>query len=96
MNIAMQLLKANHVGVRELKMHLSGFLKKGQPFIITEHGRPMQVMIPYADMLEFVDIIEELQDPEVLKLIQQGRKSIKRGAKGLLVSKIFQKIRAAR
>lgn len=94
MNIARVMLKADYVGVRELKAHLFGLLKGKKPLIVTEHGTPQNVILPYEDMMEMVDILDELQDPETLRVIQEGRRAIKRGAKGRLVSKLFAKIRA--
>ena len=85
MGIALSLLKAPHVGIRELKEGLSNLLKKDKPLIITDHGEPTNVILNYNDFLEFVDIIEELNDPKILKLVAEGRKAIKEGIAGIPV-----------
>ena len=44
-----------NVGIRELKMHLSRYLrqvKAGKTIIITEHGKPIGQLMPAARSLE--------------------------------------------
>lgn len=94
MNIATDLLKSNHIGIRDLKEHLSKLLKKNEPLVITDRGTPVNVILPYSDMLELMDILDELSDLETLQAIQEGRKAIKAGAKGIPVSKLFSKIKS--
>lgn len=96
MTIARALLKAKNVGVRKCKNNLSRILKKHDIWLITEHNNPKSYLIPYDDMLELIDILDELQDPETIKAVQKGREAIKRGAKGFLVSTLFKRIRAKR
>ena len=85
MNIAINLFKAPHVGVRELKEKLSSFLKKDSPLIVTDHGEPTKVIVPYTEMVELLDILDEMSDPETLAAVAAGRKSIRQGAKGIAV-----------
>ena len=92
MTTATELLKAEHVGVREFKEHISAdSLKKIT--VITDHGKPISVNLPYGEVLELVDILDELRDPKTLETVLQGRKSIKTGNKGISVSKLFQKLK---
>lgn len=85
MAIALSLLKAPHVGVREFKEKISSFLNKGKTLIVTDHGQPTNVLVPYDDMLELMDILEEINDPQTRSLVAIGRKAIKQGAKGIPV-----------
>jgi len=90
MGIATDLLKAERVGIRELKKKLSAsFLKK--PLIITDRKTPVSVNLPYSDMLELIDILDELSDVETLNIVKEGRKAIYSGAKGISVSDVFEK-----
>ncbi len=92
MSIATELLKAKHIGIRGLKNHLSKkFLKSF--LVITDRGTPVSVNLPYSDVLELADIIDELADLETIETIQEGRKAIKSGAKGIPVSNLFSRIR---
>jgi len=87
MTIAKALLRAKNVGVRNFRNNASKFIKSQQFFIITERGNPTSVLLPYNDILEIVDILEELEDKRTLRTIAEGRRAIKKGAKGILVSK---------
>lgn len=93
MTIAADILKSEHVGIRELKVHLSEILKKGKPVIITDRGTPVDVILPYSDMIEIIDIIDELMDLETIKSVEEGREAIKKGVKGIPVSGMFKRIR---
>ncbi len=92
MSIAAGLMKANWVGIRELKGQLSTRILK-EPLVITERGKPVGVSVPYPDMMELLDIIDELSDPETFTAVREGRKAVLSGAEGLTVSRLFKKIR---
>ena len=94
MSVAAVILGAKNVGVRNIKNHLCQFIRKQKTFVITEYGEPTSVLMPYNDVIELVDILDELQDSEVLKIVAEGRKTIKKGAKGILSSKVFKKLKA--
>ena len=85
MDIALNLLKAPHIGIREFKERISSLLNQRKTLILTDHGEPSSVLVPYADMLELLDILEEINDPKTRLLIEAGRKSIKQGSKGIPV-----------
>lgn len=96
MTIAGMLLRAPHIGIRELKTNLSRLLKKGNPLIVTERGVPVEVMLPYSDIVEIAELIDEATDLETLRAVQEGRLAVKAGIKGVPVSRIFNKIRKKR
>ncbi len=93
MTLATILLKAPHIGVRQFKAGLSKFLKGGNPLIITERGVPVEVIIPYAEAIEMVDLIDEATDLETLKSVEEGREAIKAKRKGISVLHLFSKVR---
>jgi PHD/YefM family antitoxin component YafN of YafNO toxin-antitoxin module len=95
MSIAADLLKADHIGVRDLKTQLSSKLL-GDLLVITDRGKPVSVNLPYSDVLELIDILDELTDPETLAMIAEGRKAIKAGAEGIPVANLFSRIRSSR
>ncbi|MBI4352595.1 MAG: type II toxin-antitoxin system prevent-host-death family antitoxin [Candidatus Omnitrophica bacterium] len=94
MTFGTALLHAEHVGVRELREHLSEHLKAQKPLIVTERGNPKSVVIAYQDMLELVEMMDELQDAETLALVQEGRRAYKQGAKLIPVANLIAKVRA--
>jgi len=93
MSIATDLLKAHRIGIRNLKEHLSTkFLS--EILVITDRGTPISVNLPYSDVLELMDILDELADLETVATIGEGRRAIKAEAKGIPVSNLFDRIRA--
>jgi hypothetical protein len=95
MSIAADLLKANHIGIRDIKEHLSTRLLK-DILVITDRGTPVSVNLPYSDVLELVDILDEVADLETMATVSEARKAIKGGAKGIPVANLFNKIRTRR
>ncbi len=93
MSIATDLLKANHIGIRNIKEHLSTRLLK-DILVITDRGTPVSVNLPYSDVLELADIMDELTDLETVATIREGRKAIQEGAKGISVAHLFKRIKA--
>jgi len=93
MSIATDLLKANHVGIRDIKEHLSAQLLK-DILVITDRGIPVSVNLPYSDVLELVDILDEVADLETMAVVSEARGTIREGSKGIPVANLFNRIRA--
>ena len=91
MNAATILLKAKKVGVRSFRDSVSRYIREHRPIVITEHGTPESVLLPYEDMLEIIDVLDELQDEGLLKTIAEGRRAIKTGGTGVAASKTLLK-----
>lgn len=94
MSMATDVLKANHVGVRELKQTLSSKMLH-ETLVITDRGKPVSVNLPYDRLLDLIDFLDELSDPKTMELVQKGKAAIKAGAKGIPVSSLFNKMRKA-
>lgn len=94
MSIAVDLLKSEHIGIRDLKEHMSRVLKKRKTFIVTDRGVPVNVILPYSDIVELADIMEELSEPKTLETVREGRLAVKSGSKGVPVSRLFGKRKA--
>ncbi len=86
MTLATALLRAPRIGAREFRNKACSFINMGKVYLITEHGHPAGVFLPYEDALELVDVIEELDDRKALKMIAEGRRAIRKGARGILLS----------
>ena len=91
MSIATTILKADHIGVRDLKAHLSVKVM-AKPLVITERGVPVSVNLPYQEVMELTDLLDELSDRDVLSAVSEGRKAINKGAKGISVAHLFNRI----
>ena len=85
------LLRAKHVGVKELKNRLSELLRKGEPLVATDRGKPTHFVVPYDEMVEIVELLEELSDPAIGKRIQEGRRAYQKG-QWVPVSRLWKKL----
>jgi len=90
MTLENALVRAKSIGIRKFRDKLSSLMKTHQMFIVTEHGTPAGVLLPYGDMLEIVDILDELNDKKALRAIAEGRRAIGKGVKGISASKVFK------
>ncbi len=90
MTISNALLRAKSIGVRKFRDSVSRLIRTHQFLVITERGTPASVLVPYNDILEIADVLEELEDKEVIKTIAEGRRAMRRGAKGISASTIFK------
>lgn len=91
MNLGKALLRARSIGVRNFRDKVSSLIHSHEMFVVTEHGSPTSVLLPYDDVLEIVDVLDELRDKDTLNAVVQGRKAISRGAKGVIASKVLRK-----
>lgn len=73
------LMGAKHVGIRELKDHLSAWLGKGAPLVATDRGQPTHFVVPYAEMIEIIEILEELSDGGLVERVLAARKGYRKG-----------------
>jgi hypothetical protein len=95
MGVSTEILKARKLGVREFKEHVSKKLLGGL-LVITDRSKPISVNVPYDELLELVDILDELSDRETLSIIAKGREAIDRGEEGIPVEEVFERIKAKR
>lgn len=91
MTLAAALLRAPRIGAREFRNKACSFIRRGKAYLVTEHGQPAGVFLPYEDAIELVDIIDELNDKKLLKIIAEGRRAISRGTRGILLSDSLKK-----
>jgi hypothetical protein len=86
MTLAAALLRVPRVGAREFRNKACSFIRTGRAYLVTEHGQPAGVFLPYEDAVEIAEIIDELNDRRLLKTIAEGRRAIHKGAKGTLLA----------
>ena len=92
-NLSRALLKAPHIGVRNLRSQMSKSMKSGSPLVVTEHGQPSRVLVSYSDMIELADILDELRDTGMLRRVAAARTLIRKGSAGIPVSGLIRRIR---
>ena len=60
MRLVRKILKAKRVGIRAFKERLTSSELKTIK-VVTNHGKPVSVNLPYQDVLDLVDAIGELK-----------------------------------
>ncbi|MBU0694316.1 MAG: type II toxin-antitoxin system Phd/YefM family antitoxin [Candidatus Omnitrophica bacterium] len=95
MSITIDLLKSDHIGIRDFRDHLCKiFRKKEKPVIITDRGEPVKVLLPYNDMVELLEFLDELTDVNTMRNVHEGVEAIERGTKGISFSRVYKKHRS--
>ncbi len=91
MTLSGALLRAPRIGAREFRNKACAFIRAGKFYLVTEHGKPAGVFMPYEEALELTEMIDELNDKKLLKTIAAGRRAIHRGAKGVSIADAVKK-----
>lgn len=91
MTLSTALLRAPRIGAREFRNKACAFIRTGKFYLVTEHGKPAGVFMPYEDALELTEMIDELNDKKLLKTIAEGRRAIHSGAKGITLEDAVKK-----
>ena len=94
-NISSDILKADHFGIKDLRSNASSKIFE-KIFVVTVKGKPLSINLPYSDILNLIDIIDEMSDPETLDLVKEHRDALKNEAKPIPVGKLFERIRKYR
>ena len=87
-----EMLHATHMGVRELKNNLPSVLHSNKPVVATEHGKPTYFLLPYKEMVEIVEMLEEARDAELVSLVREGRAAYAKGG-WKPASKLWKKLK---
>ena len=56
------LRKARPVNIREAQAQLLKLIRSQSPSMVLSHGKPVSFLIPYDDMLDLVEFLDELKD----------------------------------
>ena len=83
--------KAVPVNVKEAQAKISSLIKSNIPSLVISHGKPVAFLIPYEEMLEFLDMLEELKDQRLLQQIAKARLEYKQGKK-IPAENLFEKL----
>jgi antitoxin (DNA-binding transcriptional repressor) of toxin-antitoxin stability system len=85
------LRKAKPVNVREAQAHLSKLIRSKSPSMVLSHGKPVSFLVPYEDMLDLVEALDELKDKKLLGEIERARTEYAQG-KAVPVERLFKKM----
>ena len=73
------LRKAKPVNVREAQAKLSQLINSQMPSLVLAHGKPVSFLVPYEEMLDLLEMLEELKDQALLKELALARSEYARG-----------------
>ena len=91
MTTAALLRKAKPVNVREAQARLSQLISSKMPSLVLSHGKPVSFLIPYDEMLDLVEMLEDLKDQNLLKEIAKARTEYGRG-KAVSAERLFKRM----
>lgn len=91
MTTASLLRTAKPVNVREAQAKLSRLIRSKSPSMVLSRGKPVSFLIPYDEMLDLLETLDELKDKKLLQEIAQARTEYARG-KAVPVERLFRKM----
>ncbi len=91
MTTASLLRKAKPVNVREAQAKLSRLIRSKSPSMVLSHGKPVSFLIPYEEMLDLLEMVDEMKDKTLLKEIARARAEYTKG-KAVPAEHLFRKM----
>ncbi len=85
------LRNARPVNVREAQAQLSKLIRSKSPSLVVSHGKPVSFLVPYEDMLDLVETLDELKDKKLLGEIERARAEYAQG-KQVPAERLFKKM----
>ena len=79
----MDLLKAPHMGVRELRNNLSAVVGGRRITVVTERGKPAEVLLPYKTVVALLTLLADFANKRMTALVGRGHRAIEAGSKGI-------------
>ncbi len=79
------------VNVQEGQVQLSKLIHSKSPSMVLSHGKPVSFLVPYEDMLDLVEALDELKDKKLLGKIKRTRKEYAQG-KAVPAERLFRKM----
>ena len=92
MSLIREIVRAEHIGIKDLRDHVPKYMRDNQVYLVTRHGQPAKFLVPYDEMAELVDILDELSDPETLETVARGRRAIAKGEHPVPVKEVWQRL----
>ena len=91
MGVKSLLKEAKSVNVREAQAKLSRLIRSKRASLVTSHGKPVSFIVPYEEMLDLLEMIDELKDQRLLEEIVRVRSEYKAG-KAVPAERLFKKM----
>ncbi|NGZ09818.1 MAG: type II toxin-antitoxin system Phd/YefM family antitoxin [Nitrospira sp. LK70] len=91
MSASSLLRNAKPVNVREAQARLSKLIRSKSPSMVLSHGKPVSFLVPYEDMLDLIETLDELKDKKLLGEIERTRAEYTQG-KPVPAERLFKKM----
>ena len=85
------LRRAKPVNVREAQAKLSRLIRSKTPSLVLSHGKPVSFLVPYEEMLDLLEMLDELKDQRLLEEIAKARAEYAAG-KAVSAERLFGKM----
>ncbi len=85
------LRKAKPVNVREAQAKLSQLIRSKSPSMVLSHGKPVSFLVPYEEMLDLVEMLDELKNRRLIQEIARSRGEYVKG-KAVPAERLFRKM----
>ena len=83
--------QAKPVNVREAQAKLSRLIRSKTPSLVLSHGKPVSFLVPYEEMLDLLEMLDELKDQRLLEEISRARSEYAEG-KAVSAKRLFKKM----
>jgi hypothetical protein len=74
-----ELLRADFIGIKQFRHNIASLIKSNRPKIVTDHGKPRQVLIAFDRFVELIELLEDFRDRHLLSQIVRARKAYQKG-----------------
>jgi antitoxin (DNA-binding transcriptional repressor) of toxin-antitoxin stability system len=85
------LRQSKPVNVREAQATLSRLIRSKNPSLVLSHGKPVCFLVPYEEMLDLLEMLDDLKDRKLLEEIARARSEYTEG-KAVPVERLFRKM----
>ncbi len=85
------LRRSKPVNVRQAQATLSRLIRSKTPSLVLSHGKPVSFLVPYEEMLDLLEMLDELRDQKLLEEITRSRSEYTKG-KAVPAERLFRKL----
>ena len=85
------LRQSKPVNVREAQAKLSRLIRSKWTSLVLSHGKPVSFLVPYEEMLDLLEMLDDLKDQKLIEEITRARSEYAEG-KAVPAERLFRKM----
>ena len=85
------LRQSKPVNVREAQARLSRLIRSKKCSLVFSHGKPVSFLVPYDEMLDLLEMLDDLKDQKLIEEIARARSEYAEG-KAVPAERLFRKM----